>query len=90
MYDNTHVCCLAKDARLWLLHLSPILRGILPDIYLAHYYLLVTSMWILASDRINASDMQQAEQMIEQFSEMFGDLYGKIIIRLGIVLYYIL
>lgn len=69
---------LATEFRAWLLHFSvPVLMGILCPPYLQHYSLLVTAMSILVSEKISASDLNDADSMIDLFCKELGNLYGK-------------
>ncbi|XP_078571421.1 uncharacterized protein LOC144859054 [Branchiostoma floridae x Branchiostoma japonicum] len=68
----------ASEIRAWLLHYSlPLLRGVLPDPYFEHYYLLVTAIATLASDEITEAELTGAEERLDAFCRSFESLYGQ-------------
>ena len=75
---QSHVLCFTgSELKSWLLYYSmPILRGILPLVYLAHYSLLVASLHMLSSHCVSASDMDAAEVYLNTFYRSSVLLYG--------------
>jgi len=66
----------ANEFRAWLLYYClPCLTGILPEVYLKHLSLLVSSVYILSSDCITISDLNAAESYLVQFVKEF-EMYG--------------
>ena len=66
-----------SELRSWLLFYSiPILSDALPQVYLSHYALLVSSVHILLSDAITSSDLDNVHFFLERFYEQYVQLYG--------------
>lgn len=55
----------ATECRTFLLYYLPILRGILPDKYLAHALLLSKAIRLLLSDNVSNSDIDVSEHVLE-------------------------
>lgn len=54
----------------------PCLVGILPDLYLNHFALFVTSIYVLSSDFISEADLIKCQDWLVEFVEQFEILYG--------------
>ena len=67
---------LATECRTFLLYYMPILKGILPDRYLAHAFLLSKSIRILLSDEIPVNDIDFAESLLLLFWRLTEKYYG--------------
>ena len=79
MKCNNHVCDFAAtECRTVLLYYLPILRGILPDKFLAHALLLSKAIRILLSDSITATDLEGAEHLLVLFWRLLEQYYGNI------------
>ena len=66
-----------SEFKLWLLYYSmPVLRGILPSAYFAHYSLLVASLHILSSHCASTSDLDAVEVYLNTFYRSSVILYG--------------
>ena len=57
----------------------PVLRGILPPAYFAHYSLLVASLHMLSSHCVSTSDVDAAEVYLDTFYRSSVLLYGRYI-----------
>ena len=68
----------ATECRTVLLYYLPILKGILPDLYLAHVFLLSKSIRILLSDEILVADIDFAESLLLMFWRLTEKYYGMI------------
>ena len=69
---------IANEFRAWLLHYSiPVLRGILPSVYLNHYCLLVWAIFTLLGDEIPIEDVNQSQKLIADFVWAIPTLYCK-------------
>ena len=67
----------ATEFKNWLLHYSVlVLYGILPPVYLIHWSLLVASLGILNSEKINKVDINNAKAMLKDFVYLVTPLYG--------------
>ena len=76
-------CFTGSEFKSWLLFYSmPVLRGILPPVYLAHYSLLVASIHMLSSHCVSASDMDASEVYLNTFYRCSVMLYGKLVLFL--------
>jgi hypothetical protein len=61
----------------WLLQLGiPVLRGILPVVYLKHLMLLVEGIQLLSQTEIKVADIERADVCLNIFVSQFGMLYG--------------
>ncbi|XP_078584067.1 uncharacterized protein LOC144866504 isoform X1 [Branchiostoma floridae x Branchiostoma japonicum] len=68
----------ASEFRSWLLYYSmPLLHDVLPAEYVAHYFLLVSAIWTLASDDITTADLTTAGLRLDAFCKSFEELYGE-------------
>ncbi|CAH1242572.1 Hypp6846 [Branchiostoma lanceolatum] len=68
----------ASEMRFWLQHPSvPLVRDVLPADYVAHYFLLVSAIWILSGDDITAADLTTAGLRLDAFCKSFEELYGE-------------
>ena len=66
------------ELRNWLLCFAvPVLRGILPDVFLTHLALLVAAVYIFSSQHIRDEDFVLAHHLLQQFHGDFSVLYGK-------------
>lgn len=75
--SNTMIHWKASELRSWLLYYSlPCLQGILPDIYLTHFSLLVESTYILLGEGICEQDLLRADKLLCTFVKCAGRLYG--------------
>lgn len=73
-------CFVGSEFKSWLLYYSmPVLRDILPPVYLAHYSLLVASLHMLSSHCVSNSDMDTAEVYLNTFYRSSVVLYGRYI-----------
>ena len=67
----------ANEFRAWLLHYSvPVLRGILPNLYLSHFATLVWAVHTLLLDRIPKMRLALAEKLCDDFNRLTLTLYG--------------
>ena len=74
---HNHSTCIGSEYQSWLLYYSiPVLIDILPDVYLNHYALLVTSIHFLLGSSISDSELYQAESFLIQFYQEFEHGYG--------------
>lgn len=61
----------------WLLYYSiPTLNGILPEIFLQHWILLVIPIYNLTRQRINKTQIDESENLLAQFVKEISRLYG--------------
>ncbi|XP_075724117.1 uncharacterized protein LOC142766540 [Rhipicephalus microplus] len=68
----------ASELRAWLLFYSfPILRNVLPDVYLHHLSLLISAIYILLSESITQEQVDVAEQLLVKFVDEQKVLYGE-------------
>ena len=82
--SSTYMHWKASEIRSWLLYYSvPVLRGILPDIYLTHYSLLVEGTNILLTEGITAADLTRAELLLRMFVKHANILYKDSIVGLN-------
>jgi len=58
----------------------PLLHDVLPAEYVAHYFLLVSAIWTLASDDITTADLTTAGLRLDAFCKSFEELYGTLFI----------
>ncbi|KAF4530217.1 hypothetical protein B566_EDAN018359 [Ephemera danica] len=73
-----HLTWKASQWKYWLLFFSlPVLKDLLPATYVTHWSLLVKSIFILSSENINESDIEECEVMMLQFVWGLQILYGK-------------
>lgn len=76
---NTHkifTTAVATECRTFLLYYLPILRGILPDKYLAHALLLSKAIRLLLSDNVSYSDIDVSEHLLLLFWRLTEKYYG--------------
>ena len=58
---TTSLIIVANEFRAWLLHYSiPVLRGILPSVYLNHHCLLAWAIFTLLGDEISIEDVNKS------------------------------
>jgi hypothetical protein len=67
---------LATECRTFLLYYLPILKGILPDRYLAHAFLLSKSIRILLSNKVIFDDIDVAENLLLLFWRRLRNTMG--------------
>lgn len=68
----------ASEYKTWLLYYSvPVMCGILPEMYLHHYMLLVQSIHILLRDCITDEMVQQSKELLRHFCLRLVWLYGE-------------
>ncbi len=82
MQKQKHALFAGSEFKAWLLYYSmPVLRGILPPVYFAHYSLLVASLHMLSSHYVSKSDMNAAEVYLNTFYRSSVLLYGMYIVK---------
>lgn len=68
----------ATEYRNWLLYYSiPCLIGILPEVYLHHFMLLVFGIWLLNQENICPEDLHLSAILLQKFVMLFDALYGE-------------
>ena len=68
-----------SEWRSWLLYYSLIVvKGILPSRFLAHWMLLVDSVYTLSKDKISQADFTRATVSLNKFVMIFSQLYGRV------------
>ena len=66
------------ELRNWLLYFAlPVLRGVLPNLFLSHFALFVGAIYLYSSQRISYQEHQLGQSLLEQFYEQFSALYGR-------------
>lgn len=67
----------ASEQLNWLLHYgAACVDTILPNVYLKHFQLFSSSIFILNKDEISAKELEEAEKRLKQFAVEFPRLYG--------------
>lgn len=62
----------------WLLFYgAACIDGILPNVYLKHFQLFSSAIFMLNKDEISFKELDDAEKKLKQFLKEFPDLYGK-------------
>lgn len=65
----------ASEFRSWLLFYSlPVLRGILPNVYLAHLLFLVHSTWTFLQDSVSEADTASNHIIVTEFVKQMESL----------------
>jgi hypothetical protein len=83
--SNTYSHWKASELRNWLLFYSvPLLKGILPEVYLKHYACLVEGTYILLSEGIANQDLNRADLLLKLFVQNMENLYGEETLSLNI------
>ena len=73
MYNS----CTGSELQAWTHYFSlPVLKGILPIVYLRHWSLVVGSLQIRSSDCITPHELATATTLLKEFYEKFPELYG--------------
>lgn len=68
----------ASEWRAWLLfYCVPVLSGMLPQQYIKHLSLLVSSVFILLQEQITFDDINKADEMLFEFVARFQIFFGK-------------
>ena len=68
--------CKASEWRAFMFYGLVILRGILPDIYMKHFFLLVYGIYSLLGDKITHSKVDLAQACLNKFVVQMEELYG--------------
>ncbi|XP_071820179.1 uncharacterized protein [Apostichopus japonicus] len=67
----------ASECRSWVFYYAiPVLSGILSDVYLNHFALLVEAMFLLNGDSISQEQLLHCDRLLYQFGCTFSILYG--------------
>ena len=69
---------LGSQLRYWLFYSIPVLHGVLPDVYFAHYTLLVAAIHIRSSHHISTEALEKAERFLDAFYHLSVLLYSKL------------
>lgn len=68
----------ASECRSWLFFYAiPVLHGILPEIYLNHFALLVEAIYVLNSESISSEQLSYCDRLLYHFCCTFSTLYGE-------------
>jgi len=67
----------ASEVRSWILYYSlPLLAGVLPQVYLDHWALLVCGFWLVLQGSISKDDLTLTRWLFQNYVHNLGLLYG--------------
>lgn len=74
---HVHFSFSANEFRAWLLHYSlPVLKDVLPAVYLAHFAMFVWAIHTLLLDNIPKARLNLVEEICDDFNRLTANLYG--------------
>ena len=81
VHKSFHCFHSAHEIKIWVLYYSiPVLKGILPQVYLEHHVRLVAGLSLLLKDTVGEEDIQKAKQLLNRYCSDFANLYGVLIL----------